>query len=84
MQVVHCSMGRGEMPRLQRLIVEGCDFFFMPPEELRWLTAIWNVEVLYPGPTLAKMVQQLQNQMRNGCKLQVYPPLDPTYRESRS
>ena len=84
MQVVHCSMGKGEMPRLQRLIIECCDFFFMPPEELCWLTAIWNVEVLYPGPTLAKMVQQLQNQMRDGCKLQVYPPLDPTYRESRS
>nr|XP_023921043.1 disease resistance protein RPP13-like [Quercus suber] len=82
MQVVHCSMGKGEMPRLQRLIIECCDFFFMPPEELRWLTAFWNVEVLYPGPTLAKMVQQLQNHMRDGCKLQVYPPLDPTYRES--
>ena len=34
MQVVHCSMGKGEMPRLQRLIIECCDFFFMPPEEL--------------------------------------------------
>ena len=30
MQVVHCSMGKGEMPRLQRLIIECCDFFFMP------------------------------------------------------
>ncbi|KAF3951132.1 hypothetical protein CMV_023185 [Castanea mollissima] len=70
MQVVHCSMGKGEMPRLQRLIIECCDFFFMPPEELCWLTAIWNVEVLYPSPTLAKMVQQLQNQMKDGCKLQ--------------
>uniref|UniRef100_A0A7N2RDN9 4-hydroxy-3-methylbut-2-enyl diphosphate reductase n=1 Tax=Quercus lobata TaxID=97700 RepID=A0A7N2RDN9_QUELO len=37
--------------------------------KLRWLTAIWNVEVLYPGPTLAKMVQQLQNRMRNGCDI---------------
>ena len=32
-------------------------------------------EVLHPNPKLAKRLQQLQ--MRDGCKLQVYPPLDP-------
>ena len=30
MQVVHCSMGKGEMPRLQRLIIECGDFFLCP------------------------------------------------------
>ena len=33
-------------------------------------------EVLYPNPKLAKRLQQLQ--MRDGCKLQVYPPLNLT------
>ena len=33
-------------------------------------------EVLHPNPKLAKRLQQLQ--MRDGCKLQVYPPLNLT------
>lgn len=33
-------------------------------------------EVLHPNPKLAERLQQLQ--MRDGCKLQVYPPLNLT------
>ena len=63
------------MPRLQRLVLERCEFHVMPLDELWCLSALRDVEVLHPDPKLAKRLQQLQ--MRDGCKLQVYPPLDP-------
>ncbi|XP_030942593.1 disease resistance protein RPP13-like [Quercus lobata] len=76
MYVVRWTKGRGAMPRLQRLVINRCEFFYMPPDELCCLTALRDVEVLHPSVKLANMVQQLQ--MRDGCKLQVYPPLDST------
>ena len=76
MYVVRWTKGKGAMPRLQRLVINRCEFFYMPPDELCCLTALRDVEVLHPSLKLAKMVQQLQ--MRDGCKLQVYPPLDST------
>ncbi|XP_030942866.1 putative disease resistance RPP13-like protein 3 [Quercus lobata] len=73
---VKWTMGKGAMPRLQRLVIKRCEFFYMPPDELCCLTVLRDVEVLHPSLKLAKIVQQLQ--MRGGCKLQVYPPLDST------
>ncbi|KAK7859163.1 putative disease resistance protein [Quercus suber] len=69
--VLKWNMGKGAMPSLQRLVIERCQFAYMPPDELRCLTALRDVEVLYPSQKLAKMLQQLQ--MRNGCNVQVYP-----------
>ena len=74
--VLDCFMGKDAMPRLQRLIIKRCEFFYMPANELCWLTAVRDVEVLYPDPTLAKMLREFQ--IRDGCKLQVNPPLNPT------
>ena len=73
---IQWTMKKGAMPSLQRLIIERCYFHEMPPDELWCLTALQDVEVLYPSQQLANMLQQLQ--MKYGCKLHVYPPLDPT------
>ena len=69
------AMEKGAMPRLQRLVIERCNFKTMPLDELWCLSALSDVEVLHPDPELANMLRQLQ--MRDGCKLQVYPPLNP-------
>lgn len=68
------NMKKGAMPRLQRLVIECCNFFVIPLDELWCSSALRDVEVLHPDPKLADMLQQLQ--MRDGCKLQVYPPLE--------
>ncbi|XP_030941890.1 disease resistance protein RPP13-like [Quercus lobata] len=68
------NMKKGAMPRLQRLVIERCNFFVIPLDEPRCSSALRDVEVLHPDPKLADMLQQLQ--MRDGCKLQVYPPLE--------
>ena len=70
--VLQWTMEKGAMPNLQRLVIERCDFDIMPPKELWCLTALRDVEVLYPSQKLAKMLQKLRT--RDGCKLQVYPP----------
>lgn len=70
------TMGKGAMPSLQRLVIERCEFSEMPLNKLWRLTALQDVEVLHPSPKLAMMLKRLQ--MRDGCKLYVYPPLDPT------
>ena len=69
------AMEKGAMPRLQRLVIERCKFKTMPLDELWCLSALRDVEVLHPDPELANMLRQLQ--MRDGCKLQVYLPLNP-------
>ena len=68
---IEWTMEKGAMPRLQRLVLERCQFCIMPPE-LWCLSALRDVEVLHPNPELAKVLQQLQ--MRDGCKLQVSLP----------
>ncbi|XP_075673146.1 disease resistance protein RPP13-like [Castanea sativa] len=70
------NMGQGAMPNLQRLVIESCVLFCMLPNELWCLSALRDVEVLHPGPELVEWLQMLQ--MRGGCKLHVYPPLNPT------
>ena len=70
--VLQWTMEKGAMPNLQRLVIERCDFDIMPPKELWCLTALRDVEVLYPSQKLAKMLQKLRT--RDGCKLHVYPP----------
>ena len=72
--VLQWTMKNGAMPRLQRLIIERCNFFKMPPDELWCLSALRDVEVLHPDQDLANMLRNLQ--MRDGCELQVYPPLN--------
>ncbi|KAK7853407.1 putative late blight resistance protein like protein r1b-8 [Quercus suber] len=76
MHVLQWTMVKGAMPSLQRLVIERCLFVCQPPEELWSLTVLPDVEVLHPCPQLANVLQQLQT--RDGYKLQVYPPLDPT------
>nr|XP_023919183.1 disease resistance protein RPP13-like [Quercus suber] len=72
--VLQWTMMKGAMPRLQRLVIERCNFFKMPPDELWCLSALRDVEVLHPDQDLANMLRHLQ--MRDGCELQVYPPLN--------
>ena len=74
--VLQWIMQKGAMSSLQRLVLDRCKFSIMPPDELSCLTTLRDVEVSHPSPKLAKMLQQLE--MRDGCKLQVYPPLHPT------
>ena len=76
MDVLQWTMERSAMPNLQRLVIEHCELLDMLPDELWCLTALQDVEVLHPGPNMAKKLQQLQ--MRDECNLQVYPPLDTT------
>ncbi|KAF3971659.1 hypothetical protein CMV_004754 [Castanea mollissima] len=82
MHVVQWTMARGAMPSLQRLVIERCLFVCRPPVELWSLTPLQDVEVLHPCSKLANVLQQenvlQQLQTRDGCKLRVYPPLDPT------
>ena len=47
--VLQWTMEKGAMPNLQRLVIERCDFDIMPPKELWCLTALRDVEVLYPS-----------------------------------
>ena len=68
------NMKKGAMPRLQHLVIERSNFFVIPLDELCCLSALRDVEVLHPDPKLVDMLQQLQ--MRDGCKLQVNPPLE--------
>ncbi|XP_023921046.2 putative inactive disease susceptibility protein LOV1 [Quercus suber] len=72
--VIQWTMGTGAMPSLQRLIIQHCEVHIPLPDELWRLTTVRDVEVIYPSRNVARMLQQLQ--MRDGCKLQVYPPLD--------
>lgn len=76
MHVLQWTMAKGAMPSLQRLVIERCLFDCVPPVELWSLTGLQDVEVLHPCSKLTNVLQQLQT--RDGCKFQVYPPLDPT------
>ncbi|XP_075672676.1 putative disease resistance RPP13-like protein 3 [Castanea sativa] len=69
-------MGQGAMPKLQRLVIQSCEDIPMLPDELWCLGALRDVEISHPHPDLAEGLRQLQ--MRDGCKLHVYPPLNPT------
>ena len=73
---VDWTMGKGTMPWLQRLVLDRCQFNKMPLDELWCLSALRDLEVLHPDPKLAERLQQLK--MRDGCKLYVYPPLNPS------
>ena len=53
-------------------------FVLGPPDELRSLTALRDVEVLYPYEGLKSMLCLWQLHMRDGCKLHVYPTLQCT------
>ena len=68
------KLGQGAMPNLQRLVIGRT--FCMLPDELWCLSALRDVEVLHPNQDFAMRLRQLQ--MRDGCKLHVYPPLNPT------
>ena len=61
MQVVYCSMGKGEMPSLQSLIIECCDFFLCPLKNyVGWLPfGMWKFYIL---------VQQCQRWF-NSCRI---------------
>ena len=76
LDVSEWNMGEGAMPNLQRLVIESCQSFGMLPDELWCLSALRDVEVLHPNQDFAMRLRQLQ--MRDGCKLHVYPPLNPT------
>ena len=56
MKVVEWTMGKGAMPNLQRLVIERCDFCYMSPDELRSLTALRDLEVLYPYEGLKSLL----------------------------
>ena len=76
LDVSEWNMGEGAMPNLQRLVIESCQSFGMLPDELWCLSALRDVEVLHPNQDFAMRLRQLQ--MRDGCKLHVYPPLQST------
>ncbi|KAL4601008.1 hypothetical protein ACB092_11G241000 [Castanea dentata] len=73
LEIMHWNMQRGAMPKLQHLVIDHCKYLNTLPNELWSLTALRDVEVLYPCVTLARKLHQLQ--MKSECKLQVYPPL---------
>ena len=73
--VLQWIMQKGAMSSLQRLVLARCKFSIMPPDELSCLTTLRDAEVLHLQ-NWQRCFQQLQ--MRDGCKLQVYPPLHPT------
>ena len=72
-RIKNWKLEKGAMPSLQRLVIDRCQLLAFPKELWR-LTALRDVQVLQPSPELAKLLQRLQ--MKNGCKLQVYPPLE--------
>ena len=74
--ISYWELGKGAMPSLRRLVINNCQSLIMRPEELQCLTALQDLEVLNPSIEMAKTLQGLQ--MKNGCKLQVNPPLDAT------
>ncbi|KAF3951452.1 hypothetical protein CMV_022894 [Castanea mollissima] len=76
LEVSRWHMGQGAMPKLQRLVIKSCRDIRKLPDELWGLGALRDVEVLHPNPFLARRLRQLR--MRDGCKLHVYPPLNPT------
>uniref|UniRef100_A0A7N2LCI6 Uncharacterized protein n=1 Tax=Quercus lobata TaxID=97700 RepID=A0A7N2LCI6_QUELO len=73
LEIMHWNMQSGAMPKVQHLVIDNCKYLNTLPDELWCLTALRDVEVLYPSGNLARKLQQLQ--MKSGCKLQVYPPL---------
>ena len=73
LEITHWNMQSGAMPKVQHLVIDNCKYLNTLPDELWCLTALRDVEVLYPSRDLARMLQQLR--MKSGCKLQVYPPL---------
>uniref|UniRef100_A0A2N9J3Z3 NB-ARC domain-containing protein n=1 Tax=Fagus sylvatica TaxID=28930 RepID=A0A2N9J3Z3_FAGSY len=77
LEITHWNLRRGVMPRLQHLVIDNCKNFNMLPDVLGCLTALRDVEVLYPSEDLAKVLRNLR--MKSGCKLQVYPPLGASY-----
>uniref|UniRef100_A0A2N9H7W0 NB-ARC domain-containing protein n=1 Tax=Fagus sylvatica TaxID=28930 RepID=A0A2N9H7W0_FAGSY len=72
-KIKNWELGKGAMPSLRRLVIDCCPLLEFP-EELWCLTALRDVQVLQPSEQLANTLQRLQ--MKNGCKLQVYPPLE--------
>ncbi|XP_030934397.1 putative late blight resistance protein homolog R1B-17 [Quercus lobata] len=75
--ISYWELGKGAMPSLRRLVINNCPSLIMRPEELWCLTALQDLEVLHPSEEMAKTLQGLQMK-KNGCKLQVNPPLDAT------
>ena len=73
LEIMHWNMQSGAMPKVQHLVIDNCKYLNTLPDELWCLTALRDVEVLYPSGNLARKLQQLQ--MKSECKLQVYPPL---------
>ncbi|GMY35972.1 disease resistance protein rpp13 [Fagus crenata] len=73
LRVINWELEKGAMPSLRRLVIDCCPLLEFP-EELWCLTALRDVQVLQPSLELANTLQRLQ--MKNGCKLQVYPPLE--------
>ncbi|GMY35968.1 putative disease resistance RPP13-like protein 3 [Fagus crenata] len=71
--IINWELKKGAMPSLRRLVIDRCHLLEFP-KELWCLTALRDVQVLKPSPELANTLQRLQ--MKNGCKLQVYPPLE--------
>ena len=74
--ISYWELGKGAMPSLRRLVINNNPSLIMRPEELWSLTALRDLEVLHPSKEMAKTLLVLQ--MKNGCKLQVNPPLDAT------
>uniref|UniRef100_A0A2N9H9B0 NB-ARC domain-containing protein n=1 Tax=Fagus sylvatica TaxID=28930 RepID=A0A2N9H9B0_FAGSY len=73
LRIKYWKLEKGAMPSLRRLVIDRCPLSEFP-EELWCLTALRDVQVLQPSRQLANTLQRLQ--MKNGCKLQVYPPLE--------
>ncbi|GMY07533.1 putative disease resistance RPP13-like protein 3 [Fagus crenata] len=73
LRIINWELKKGAMPSLRRLVIDRCHLLEFP-KELWCLTALRDVQVLQPSPELANTLQRLQ--MKNGCKLQVYPPLE--------
>ena len=71
LEIMHWNMQSGAMPKVQHLVIDSCKYLNTLPDELWCLTALRDVEVLYPSGNLARKLQQLR--MKGGCKLHVSP-----------
>ncbi|KAK7340854.1 hypothetical protein VNO77_21570 [Canavalia gladiata] len=66
-------LDRGSMPHFRRLVLKSCKSLTELPKELWSLTTLREVQVLWPCTELAGTIRNLQ--LKNGCKLHIYPLL---------
>jgi hypothetical protein len=76
-EIKEWKQDEGAMPSLRHLVMIQCYKVTMLPSEVRSLTVLQEVKVLYSNKKLANMFQELQEEV--GFKLHIDPPLDDDF-----